>query len=88
MPVEAVTPATPSIRNLPDADLDMLKRNAEYGNLSLVCHTAEGALPFVFLPLRKRRGVIPIPVLQLGTDRRFHDQRCEVFAAQHLRKRT
>jgi hypothetical protein len=73
MTVEAVTPATPSIRDLPDADLDMLKRNAEYGNLSLVCRTTEGALAFVFLPLRKRRGVIPVPAMQLGYCRSIPD---------------
>jgi hypothetical protein len=64
--IEAVTADTPSVAGLPDANLDMLKRHAAYGNLSLVCHTAQGPLPFMFLPLRKRRGVIPVPAMQLG----------------------
>jgi hypothetical protein len=71
--VEAVTADTPDIAGLPDADLEMLKRHAEYGGLSLVCHTAEGALPFIFLPLRKRRGIIPLPGLQLGYCRNIAD---------------
>jgi hypothetical protein len=88
MTVEAVTPATPSIRNLPDADLDMLKRHAEYGNLSLVCRTAEGILPFVFLPSRKRRGIIPIPILQLGYCRRIPDFiRCAGAIGRYLLRR-
>jgi hypothetical protein len=64
--IEAVAPDTPSITGLPDADLEMLKRHVEYGGLSLVCHTTAGALPFIFLPLRKRRGIIPLPGMQLG----------------------
>jgi hypothetical protein len=66
MTVQAVTADTRSVPGLADADLEMLTRHAEYGCLSLVCHTAEGALPFVFFSLRKRRGVIPLPALLLG----------------------
>jgi hypothetical protein len=85
MTVETVTPDTPSIGNLPDADLDMLKRNAEYGNLSLVCHTADGALPFTFLPLRKRRGIIPVPAMQLGYCRSIPDYvRCAGATGRYL----
>ncbi len=40
-------------KTCPGADLDWLKHEAEYGSLSLVCHTAEDALPFNFLPLRE-----------------------------------
>lgn len=88
MTVEAVTPATPSIRDLPDADLDMLKRNAEYGNLSLVCRTAEGTLAFVFLPLRKRRGIIPVPAMQLGYCRSVPDYiRCAGAIGRYLLRR-
>jgi hypothetical protein len=88
MTVEAVTPATPSIRDLPDADLHMLKRNAEYGNLSLACRTAEGALAFVFLPLRKRRGIIPVPVMQLGYCRSIPDYiRCAGAIGRYLLRR-
>lgn len=71
--VEPVAAETSSITGLPDADLEMLTRHAAYGGLSLVCHTAEGALPFVLFPLRKRRGVIPLPALQLGYCRSLAD---------------
>jgi len=71
--VEAVAPVTPFVTGLPAADLEMLKRHAEYGCISLVCHTAEGALPFIFLSLRKRRGVIPMPAMQLGYCRSMAD---------------
>jgi hypothetical protein len=71
--VEAVAPDTPDIAGLPGADLEMLRRHAEYGGLSLVCHASEGALPFIFLPLRKRRGIIPLPGLQLGYCRSIAD---------------
>jgi hypothetical protein len=66
MRVEAVTPETPSVTGLPDDEWAMLKRHAGYGCLSLVCRTADEVLPFVFFPLRKRRGIIPLPALQLG----------------------
>jgi hypothetical protein len=71
--IETVTPDTRDITGLPGADLDRLKRHAEYGGLSLVCHTAQGALPFIFLPLRKRRGIIPLPGMQLGYCRNIDD---------------
>jgi hypothetical protein len=51
----------------------MLKRHAEYGCLSLVCRTDEIVLPFIFFPLRKRRGIIPLPALQLGYCRSIAD---------------
>jgi len=66
MTVEAVTQDTALVAGLTDAELAMLKRHAEYGCLSLVCRMAEGALPFIFFSLRKRRGIIPLPALQLG----------------------
>jgi hypothetical protein len=73
MTIEAVTPDTPSVTGLPAADLDMLKRHAGYGGLSLVCHTADDALPFIFFSLRKRRGIVPLPALQLGYCRSIPD---------------
>jgi hypothetical protein len=73
MKVEAVTQDTAVIAGLPDADLAMLKRHAEYGCLSVVCRTAEGVLPFIFFPLRKRRGTIPVPAMQLGYCRSIAD---------------
>ena len=71
--VEAVTGDTAGIAGLPDADLAMLRRHAEYGCLSLVCRTAEVVLPFIFFPLRKRRGIIPVPAMQLGYCRSIAD---------------
>jgi hypothetical protein len=66
MRVEAVTPDTAAVAGLPDDELSMLRHHAGYGCLSLVCRTADQVLPFVFFPLRKRRGIIPLPALQLG----------------------
>jgi hypothetical protein len=57
MRVEAVTPDTTAVAGLPDDELSMLKRHAGYGCLSLVCRTAGEVLPFVFFPLRRRRGI-------------------------------
>src|ERR1700719_2341953 len=71
--VEAVTRDTVSIAGLPDADLALLRRHAEYGCLSLVCRTADEPLPFIFFSLRKRRGIIPLPAMQLGYCRRIAD---------------
>ena len=73
MRVEAVTPDTAAVAGLPDEELLLLKRHAGYGCLSLVCRTADEVLPFVFFPLRKRRGIIPLPALQLGFCREISD---------------
>ena len=73
MRVEAVTPETTAIAGLPDDELAMLKRHAGYGCVSLVCRMANKAVPFVFFPLRKRRGIIPLPALQLGYCRTVAD---------------
>jgi hypothetical protein len=73
MRVEAVTPDTAAVAGLPDDELMLLKRHAGYGCLSLVCRTADEVLPFVFFPLRKRRGIIPLPALQLGFCREISD---------------
>lgn len=83
--VEKITPDTRSITDLPDADFEMLKLNAEYDNVSLVCHTSEGAHPFAFLPLRKRRGIIPMPAMQLGYCRSIQDYiRCAGMLGRYL----
>jgi hypothetical protein len=73
MTIKAVSPDTPSIAGLPSEELDRLKRHAEYGAVSLVCHSAEAVFPFIFFRLRKRRGVIPVPALQLGYCRSIPD---------------
>ena len=71
--VEVVTPDTQLIKGLPDTDLAMLTRHARYGGLSLVCHTSEGPLPFIFLLFPRRHGIIPVPAVQLGYCRRILD---------------
>ncbi len=73
MTIETVTPDTRYVEGVPDAESAILTRHAQYGCLSLVCHTAEGPIPFVFLDLRKRRGVIPVPAMQLGYCRNISD---------------
>jgi hypothetical protein len=73
MTVEGVTAKTLSVAGLADADIEMLKRHAAYGCLALVCRTADTTLPFIFFSLRKRRGIIPLPVMQLGYCRSIGD---------------
>jgi hypothetical protein len=63
--VEIVSADTESIDGLPIADVELLMRHAAYGCTSLVCRTADGAFPFVFVPMRIRRGWISPPALQL-----------------------
>jgi hypothetical protein len=88
MTVEAVTADTRSIAGLPDEDLEMLRRHAEYGCLSLVCRTAEKVLPFIFFSLRKRRGIIPLPAMQLGYCRSIADYiSCAGAIGRHLLRR-
>ncbi len=83
--IETVAPDTPSLACLPDADLATLRRHAEYGCLSLVCRTAEAALPFIFFSLRKRRGIIPLPAMQLGYCRSIEDYvRCASAIGRYL----
>ena len=88
MTIETVTPDTRSIAGLPDAELEMLALHAQYGCVSLVCRTAEGPVPFVFLHLRKRRGVIPMPAMQLGYCRSIDDYvRCAGAIGRFLLRR-
>ena len=85
---EAVAPDTLAVEGLPGDDLELLKRHAGYGCLSLVCHTDGSAFPFVFFPLRKRRGVIPVPAMQLGYCRSIDDYvRCAGAIGRHLLRR-
>lgn len=85
MRVEAVMPDAASIAGLSDDELAMLKRHAAYGGLSLVCRTAQEAVPFIFFRLRKRRGVIPLPILQLGYCREISDfVRCAGTIGRYL----
>jgi hypothetical protein len=88
MRVEAVTGDTASVAGLPDGELELLKRHASYGGISLVCRNDEEAIPFIFFSLRKRRGVIPLPALQLGFCREIADYvRCAGAIGRHLLQR-
>ncbi len=85
MTIEAVAPDTPAVVGLTGDELALLRRHAEYGCLSLVCRGAESALPFIFFPLRKRRGVIPLPAMQLGFCRSIDDYvRCAGAIGRYL----
>jgi hypothetical protein len=88
MRVETVTADTASVAGLPEDDLSMLKRHAGYGCLSLVCRTGDEVIPFIFFPLRKRRGIIPLPALQLGFCREVADfVRCAGAIGRYLLRR-
>ncbi|MGZ5875475.1 MAG: acyl-CoA acyltransferase [Bradyrhizobium sp.] len=64
--VEIILPDTQKIAGLPDAEVELLSRHAQYGCLSLVCRTAGGeTFAFILQPLRIRRGRIALPALQL-----------------------
>lgn len=65
MTVQAVTADATGIAGLPASDVEMLSRHAAFGCLSLVCRTPKGAFPFIFLPMRVRRGFIAAPAMQL-----------------------
>jgi hypothetical protein len=66
MSIERVTAGSETIEGLSAEDIAMLRRHAGYGNLSLICRGGGRTLPFIFLPLRKRRGFIPMPAMQLA----------------------
>jgi len=88
MTIEPVAPDTKSIEGLNDAESALLARHAGYGCLSLVCRTADGPVPFVFLSLRKRRGIIPTPAMQLGYCRSVSDfVRCAGAIGRFLLRR-
>jgi hypothetical protein len=63
--IETISADAQSIVGLPAADAELLIRHAAYGCTSMVCRTADGAFPFVFLPMRIRRGWISPPAMQL-----------------------
>jgi hypothetical protein len=66
MTVEIISPDTRTIKGLPQTDVELLTRHAQYGCVSLVCRTANGgAFPFILSPLRIRRGWIAPPAMQL-----------------------
>jgi hypothetical protein len=63
--IERVSAETAAVDGLASAELDLLRRHAEHGCLSLVCRTDRGAVPFVLAPVRIRRGWIAPPAMQL-----------------------
>jgi hypothetical protein len=64
--VETIKPDTSTIDGLSETEVELLTRHARYGCLSLVCRTPTGgALPFILLPMRIRRGWIAPPAMQL-----------------------
>lgn len=66
MSVARVAGGSTPIDGVNTEDTAMLRRHADYGNLSLVCRGGGRARPFIFMPLRKRRGFIPMPAMQLA----------------------
>jgi hypothetical protein len=85
MKISAIKADTEFVSGLPDSDFEMLKRHAEYGCISLVCHTNDAMLPFIFIPLRKRRGFIPMPAVLLGYCNSIADYvRCAGAIGRHL----
>jgi hypothetical protein len=66
MTVEIVSADTTPIEGLAEYDVELLRRHAAYGCFSLVCRAADGrAFPFIFLPMRIRRGWIAPPAMHL-----------------------
>jgi len=65
MTIEIVTPDTTRIEGLAAGEVELLRRHAAHGALSLVCHAAGRVSPFVLMPMRIRRGWIAPPAMQL-----------------------
>jgi hypothetical protein len=63
--VEIVGADTQGIEGLSASGLELLKRHARYGCVSLVCRTPNGVFPFILQPVRIRRGFIAAPAMQL-----------------------
>jgi hypothetical protein len=63
--IEIVPADAAAVEGLPEGELDLLRRHARYGCLSLVCRTADAVVPFVLSPVRIRRGWISPPAMQL-----------------------
>jgi hypothetical protein len=64
--VEVVAPDATRTEGLTDAELELLRRHASYGCLSLACRGVDGRTsPFILLPMRIRRGWIAPPAMQL-----------------------
>ena len=66
MTVETIAANISAIEGLSETEVELLARHARYGCLSLVCRTPDGgALPFILLPMRIRRGLFALPAMQL-----------------------
>jgi hypothetical protein len=63
--LEIITGQTTVIEGLCASEAELLASHGRYGCLSLVCRTADGAFPFILLPMRIRRGWIAPPAMQL-----------------------
>ncbi len=63
--IEIVGPDTTAVEGLSATELDLLRRHAGYGCLSLVCRTQAGVFPFILSAVRIRRGWIAPPAMQL-----------------------
>jgi hypothetical protein len=63
--IEIVSGDVAAIDGLPAHEVDLLRRHAQYGCLSLVCRTADGAIPIILAPVRIRRGFLAPPAMQL-----------------------
>jgi hypothetical protein len=66
MTIEIVDADAGHVEGLAAHEVGLLTRHAQYGCLSLVCRTASGeTLPFIFSPVRIRRGWIAPPAMQM-----------------------
>lgn len=65
MHVETVSGDSAIIDGLPAEEAAILLRHARYRCLSIVVRSEHGTIPFVLQPARMRRGLIPLPAMQL-----------------------
>jgi hypothetical protein len=65
--VELATPGICATEDLPSSEIKLLLDHANYNCISVICNSANGRYPFVFLPCR-RAGVIPFTFLSYCRD--------------------
>ena len=63
--IEIVSADATAVEGLPADELDLLRRHARAGCLSLACRTARDVVPFILSPVRIRRGLLAPPAMQL-----------------------
>jgi hypothetical protein len=63
--VEIILSNMTSIDGLAANEVNLLRRHAGYGCLSLICRSDCGVFPFILQPMRIRRGRIALPAMQL-----------------------